>query len=332
MSTRSGLTRVELVVVLVMVAIVAGLFMFFVPRFQELANQRQCENNLRQIGVGILAYRDNVIPPALPAARIADRHATWAVEIAPFVGGRQAEPLREWDLSRPYAEQTEHARQAQLGIYYCPSRRGPGRNSASGDFADNNGPDARHLPGALSDYACAAGDGDPRFPWAGPKANGTIILGEILEKGDGDTIKRWRGRTDLLIQEEGDKSATVHVGKATGKGDPLHKLILERGTSQTILIGEKHVRPDGFGKAEEGDGSAYNGGRPASFSRIAGPKHGLARSIYGSVDLQNPIFGSYHPNLCHFLMADGSVRPIEVMMDAELLGQMIVREGSGIRD
>jgi hypothetical protein len=322
---RGGFGRVELVVVVFIVVVVGGLVMVLVPRLRERANRLHCENNLRQIGMAIHLFRDNANPPSLPSARIADYYATWAVQIVPFLGGPQTEPLQEWDLSRPYTDQPEAARKAQLTVYACPSRRSPPGLSVSGDLADNNLPNGRHFPGALSDYACAAGDGDPRFPWTGPEANGTIILGEVLEKGPDDIIKRWRSRTDLAIQEEGDKSATVHVGKATGKGGPLQKLILERGTSQTILIGEKHVRPEDFGKAEQGDGSAYNGGRPASFSRIAGPGHGLAQSIYDPIDLKFPIFGSYHPGICLFLMADGSVRPMRTDVKGELLGRMVVR-------
>ena len=51
---------------------------------------------------------------------------------------------------------------------------------------------------------------------------------------------------------------------------------LERGVAYTLLVGEKHVPPAGYGQVEFGDACVYDGQDPASNARVAGPGHPLA--------------------------------------------------------
>ena len=36
-------------------------------------------------------------------------------------------------------------------------------------------------------------------------------------------------------------------------------------------------------------------------------------------------FGSYHPGICQFVMADGNVRPLRVSMSVDVLGKLANR-------
>jgi hypothetical protein len=316
---------VELVVVLFIGAVLVCLWLTFLPSWREKAHRAGCENNLRQIGQAIYLFRDHTRPPALPPSRIVDHYATWAALLLPYLPQGQARG--DFDTTQPYFQQPDEVRQLQVPAYYCPTRRGPGQNSTSGDVAGPAAEGQNHYPGALGDYACAAGDGDPRFPWTGANANGTLILGRILKKDPDGRILRWQGRTDIQVEKK-DKVAVLRVRNRKDNDEPLAQILkgVQRGTSDTILVGEKHLPLDGFGKAEQGDGSVYNGGRPANFSRIAGPKHGLASSPSAPLDLNAPTFGSYHPGVCLFLMADGSARVITTSIDDRLLGQLVIRE------
>jgi hypothetical protein len=254
---------------------------------------------LKLLGDGIHAFAEHnkvrdvtgVEQKPLPAARIADPYATWAAQLNPFLTAHTP-PELEWDLRRSYFDQKPEARQRVLPMHFCPARPRSGKLSIGGDALK----DGEHQPGSLGDYACAAGNGDPAFPWTGPNANGAIVLGEVLEK-DGDLVLRWQSRTRFSA--------------------------LTRGQGYTILVGEKHVPPDGLGQAAFGDGSLYNGQHPASFSRVGGPGFGLARAI---TDPMNNNFGSYHPGICQFLMADTSVRPLAVDLSEDVLGKMITRD------
>jgi Protein of unknown function (DUF1559) len=301
---RPGLSLLEVLVIVVLALIALGVLISFMQQSRETSRRAHCMNNLKLMGEAIFYYegtREHLLAarlkdargPAqgtLPAARIADGYATWAVQIAPYLRGD--DPLKAWDLQKPYFDQSAEARETSLPVFLCPARIRTSTLSVSGDTR----PDGTNVPGAVGDYACAAGDGDPRHAWTGSDANGAIILGEVLHQ-EGDRILAWRSRTTLSS--------------------------LKRGLSNTILLGEKHVPTGAFGQASSGDGSLYNGANPASFSRIGGPGYGLAPSPTAPF---NQNFGSSHPGLCQFLMADISVRPMSNEISEEVLGKLIQRE------
>jgi prepilin-type processing-associated H-X9-DG protein len=322
---RAGLGRVELIVILVIFLVAAGLIVTAVIGLRGKADLARCEDNLRQTGAAVHLFRDQGRPPYLPPSRLADGYATWAVLVAPYLDRRKSGALPEWDLSRTYFDQPDEVRQAQVPLYYCPSRRAPPQNSSQGDTRDGDPAVGPNFAGGLSDYACAAGTGDPRRPWTTARADGAMLPAEILRRGPHDTIRKWRGRTDLVLVGQGE-GAKVQVRRA-GDMDAAPGRELRRGTSQIILIGEKHVPLGEFGRADQGDGSVYDGGRPASFARIGGPGHGLARSADDPLDPAYPVFGSYHPRVCNFLMADGSVRPLTPSLSPAVLAELIARDG-----
>jgi hypothetical protein len=277
-------------VILIVVVTLLGIFLTVLPWLRERANQVKCANNLKEQGVGCRSFRD--IKGYLPASRIADGYATWAVQISPYLKLKDNR-LDAWDLSRSYYAQAEDIRAAQVIAYYCPSRRQPPQLSLSGDVPVGGPP--REFPGALGDYAACSGNGDPGHPWQTAQANGALIVGEILKK-EGARIVLWRGRVDL--------------------GD------LQKGQSPTILLGEKHVPWDQFGHAQSGDGSLYNGDYPASSARIGGRAFGLASSP--EAPFHNN-FGSYHPGMCQFLKADLSVQQVANTISEDVLGKLTVR-------
>src|SRR5262249_6576154 len=77
------------------------------------------------------------------------------------------------------------------------------------------------------------------------------------------------------------------------------------GLSNTLLVGEKNVPPDSFG-AYAWDCSLFDGHNAPCSTRAAGPGFPLAQSRYDD----GWKFGSYHPSICQFVFADGSVRPL----------------------
>jgi hypothetical protein len=286
------LTVGDLVVILLILSLVIGIGLMVIPWLRESAHRLQCANNLKQLGEAMRRFSD--VKGFLPAARIAERHATWAVQVAPYLSGTGQNPLSTWDLQKSFYSQTEAARQVQLSVFSCPSRRLP-QLSVHGDVPADGQPAARHFAGAVGDYACVSGDGSPQHPWQTAEANGAIIPAEVLDRS-GEIILRWRSRIDLAS--------------------------LKRGQSHTMLVGEKHVPRDHIGDAQFGDGSLYNGDNPASFARIGGPGYGLAASpeVPFNVNL-----GSYHLGICQVLLADGSARVLTNPVNEQVLGQLATR-------
>jgi hypothetical protein len=306
-TARPGLTRLEVVILIVVAAFALGLGFVAVLHSQAAARRLYCANNLKEIGQA--AYRYQEIKGFLPPSRVAAGYATWAVVLAPYLVKTEGNPLRGWDVNRLYYEQDEAARQAQIVWYYCPARREPPQLSIRGDVPRDGFPRREHYAGALGDYAASAGDG----------AGGALEDADAAVSPEHRVIS-WSGRTAIRLIQGGDE-AILRVGKAGAPPPPLQEL--KRGTSSTVLLGEKHVPWGAFGQTAQGDGSLYNGDYPDNYSRVGGVGFGLAPS---ASDPFNRNFGSAHSGVCQFVMADGSVRTLAVTISPEILGKMLVRE------
>ncbi len=317
LARRSGLSLVEVLVVLVLGLVALGLVMAFLQRFGEKSRQTQCANNLRILGESFHSFEGNPeslkeanlkLKPrgkghqTLPPARLADGFATWAVFLAPYLVNES--PLQRWELMQPYWAQPDDVRQATLPVFFCPARVRPGQLSLAGDLSPKT---HDHLAGGLGDYACAAGDGSALVPAAiqskwgfanflrGWGSNGALLQAEI--DSDPAAVIAWKGRTTFAD--------------------------LKRGQQYTVLLGEKHVPLDQLGLAAAGDGSLYNGAHPAGYSRVGGPGFGLAPSPTAGF---NNNFGSAHPGLCQFLMADTSVWVLTTSVNETVLGERMARD------
>ncbi len=158
-SCRTGFTLVELLVVIAIIGLLVALLLPAVQSAREAARRTQCANHLKQIGLAVQNYHD--ARKELPPARIGGGgHASWAALILPYI---EQEGIAElWDFSQSYFFQTPQARQAQVKIYYCPSRRASPQLSVFGDvpadFPPPSGAFAVHMPGALCDYAVSVHD------------------------------------------------------------------------------------------------------------------------------------------------------------------------------
>jgi hypothetical protein len=282
---------VEVIILVVVLLTVVAIVLTLLPRMRESGSLVECKLQLKLIGDALQQYHEK--SGRLPASRIAPGYGTWAVQIAPYFNLKGRNPLQPWDLKLPYFDQPEAVRQAHLPMFLCPARQRerPSLLSTSGDVRKGI-----EYPGAVGDYACASGDGNPKFPWDGPDANGAIIPAVYVLDPDGKRVKDWQSRTSFSS--------------------------LERGQSYTILLGEKHVPLGRFGDAAQGDGALYNGDRLASAARVGGPGFGLAQQFS---DPFNRNFGSYHPGVCQFLMADNSVQPRANTVSEQFLGTLINR-------
>lgn len=291
---RKGMTRVEIVVTVLIAMLFVGVVLSGLPQLWSYSRRVQCEFHLKTLGESTKTYVDQT--GSYPPSMIADRYASWAVVMAPYLPPASTKSLTKWDLKKSYYEQEETIRQAQVGYFYCPARRRPPQLSTAGDVPGNGLPEDRLYPGALGDYAACVGNGSGDTALSAPNAKGALIIADV-EKQENGKILEWKGR--------------------------VRKSDLEGKQSYTFLIGEKHVPLEKWGKVANGDGSLYNGEYPLSFSRFAGPEHLLAQSPESPVQAN---FGSYHPGVCLFLVADGSVRTLNVNTSGDVLSSLATRD------
>ncbi len=304
---RRGFSLVELLLVIAIIGLLFGLTMPAVQRARETANAVSCLNNLHEIGIAMNAFAE-VHKGYLPAGRLNNESATWAVLLFPYVE-RQAE-WEAWDLKKPYSQQTEAARKTIVPVYFCPSRRSPGTPewSYSGDATWSctrweegpMGPCGRHyycveyyssphVPGALGDYAANVGTVSVVntcgcYYWD-YKSNGAFQFGNPTELG-----------VNMVNQ-------------------------IPDGTSNTLMVGDKNVPGGSWGHGGL-DSSLYNGATWSSI-RAAGELYPLAKSTQE----WTWTFGSTHPGVCHFVFVDGHVRAISTSIRPTTLECLADRNG-----
>jgi prepilin-type N-terminal cleavage/methylation domain-containing protein/prepilin-type processing-associated H-X9-DG protein len=303
---RAGFTLIELLVVIAIIAVLIGLLLPAIQKVREAANRTSCANNLKQIGLGVHNY--HFVYNAMPPSKMDDTFGTWATLILPYL--EQGNAFRLWDPQKRYFLQTAEARQNNMKIYFCPSRRGtPAEYS---EDRRTGTPAYPVTPGGLSDYAACVGT-----HW--DQRNGAITdatARRIVNPDTGQTVSNlapsaiilaWKSRCDLTT--------------------------IADGTTNTLMIGEKHIRLTNRTGTNE-DRSVYNGDHETG---PVGREAGRGRSNEGVFE-DKPLvadpsdttnaslrFGGLHPGVCMFAFCDGSVKGVRTAVDINILSRLADR-------
>ncbi|WP_254511295.1 DUF1559 family PulG-like putative transporter [Anatilimnocola floriformis] len=292
---RSAFTLVELLVVIAIIGVLVALMLPAVQAAREAARRMQCANNLKQIGLASQNFHDTYL--YLPPAFLGDNSDTangnggWATWGAIILPFAEGtNQFSKWDLRYRVVDQPAEAYQTKVKMYQCPSRL-PHVLSIN-DFLTPGG--------SLSDYAACFGS-DAEYL----KSNGAMIpnMPVVQNIGGRDTLVSWSGQLNLAA--------------------------ITDGTSNTVLVGEKHIRPNSLrGKNE--DRSIFSGVRNTHRRMMGINPDGTEQRPLMPANAQttayaNQSFGSAHPGTVQFVYCDGSVRGLQLQTDLTTLTRYVVR-------
>ena len=317
---RGGFTLIELLVVIAIIAVLIALLLPAVQQARESARRTQCKNNLKQIGLCVHNFHD--VRNGLPPYMLGDGFLSFWGIILPFLD--QANLYNKIDLTQgvntganqPILINAATAASASLPAFHCPTRR-TSDMSLGGANAQMNGP--------TGDYAVVI--------WYEDNANGAA-------QGTGSNGNWWNlhGRTSDNKLFSAIRTATVvdpatsqrvssGLGGSSNGWAPRDSFaFLTDGTSNVLIVGEKHIATNEIGKCCNGgafaDGNIYwqQGGwgeyTVGRQSRAATPISPNKSFVANASDQQ--AFGSWHDGMCQFLLGDGSVKVISNNIDANL--------------
>jgi hypothetical protein len=197
-----------------------------------------------------------------------------------------------WNIHYRVARQPPPAYQTYIQTFHCPARVKP--VLSIGDFATPGGigGDYAACIGTNPDYIDSNGAMIPNIPFVTTDRSGEPYL------------ERWIGQ--------------VRWGSITD------------GTSSTLLMGEKHIRPLSYRGRNE-DRSIYSAVRNTHRRSIGIHPNGNIRRILPPQDettaLANSSFGSHHPQICQFSFCDGSIRVLRINTDLNVLTALATRAG-----
>src|SRR5687767_5558963 len=123
-SLRPGFTLIELLVVIAIIAILIALLVPAVQKVREAAARTQCQNNMKQWGLGFQNYHGTF--KKFPIGARNNPRGTWVMHLWSYI--EQDNLARMNDLSKPFHDPpgTIHGTMNGLcgqyvPLYFCPS-------------------------------------------------------------------------------------------------------------------------------------------------------------------------------------------------------------------
>jgi type II secretory pathway pseudopilin PulG len=294
---------IELLVVIAIIAILIGLLLPAVQKVREAAARMKCQNNLKQIALGMHNHHDSVGTLPWGRSKGALDSPSWAVLILPYI-----------EQQNTYKRFTDPNIN---GTSYPMIVRGNTPSVTTHNLIRSQWVATGIMQTPVSVFNC-------------PSRPGT----RVVHEQDGNSVTEGIA-SDYGVNygsgtstDENDNGAFNFSCGPCGDGHPL--LALTDGTSTTLLVGEKHVSQTGVGQFDattgaEQDFSIYSS-QPGKWAYVTGRKAGSNFPLaLGPTTPYANQFGSWHTGVVEFAFADGSVRGLRTSVAGSTLGTLAGR-------
>lgn len=242
-STRKGLTLVEVLVVLAIVAILIGLMLPAKRRVREAATRTHCANNLKQLMLAFHNFQsthgwsvspssgnadeptDRMLPPGCfgPGTNPEERHS-WMVLLLPYL--EQGPLYRQFDLEKGF-EGNLPAAQSKIRIFQCAESIEVSTKSSVTHYVAmaGIGPDAAKQAAGAGGNGFMGFDRQTTFAMIKDGTSNTIALMETRSglgpwaRGGSSTLRGFEPADTPSIGEQrpfGGHPGGINVGMADG--------------------------------------------------------------------------------------------------------------------
>ncbi len=316
---RRAFTLVELLVVVAIIGMLAGLLLPAIQAGREASRASACRNNLKQIGIALLNYESTHRHFPKGAEGRYDR------KLAPTL----MYGLSWWADVLPYLEQSDLAdRLDRTGAWTGWVQLNP----HNGELAHGFAPEFWFCPSSSIDHFATAGG----FQLAAPSYVG--ISGASSHDGFPET------RVSPCCRSDGEISA----GGVLVPNTVIGPRRISDGLTNTLLVGEQSdfAYWQRFGTQMRIDGGYPNGwicgtnalGVPPNYGSSFSPSYNLATVRYGLNERRYELSGIYedrgannplvspHAGIVHLLYCDSSVHAVDDSMDVVVLKSLATRD------